>query len=575
MEASSVIIPIKNDTVDPNDIDPSSSSNTQEDTTTNPSTTYNENNQKENIIPNQVSNEEARLYLNSFSHELSTRQSIVVESIPKISSPFFYDGNGISFYEIFKICLGVIIVPIRVLLVLITFVSANFLLWLAIYFPTEDIEKPPGMIGNALIRCTNFHGRLVLFICGFYTIKFKGKIAKTSKARLCVLAPHSTIADSVLSSYCATVPSGVAKAHLKNYPLAGTLVKANRFILVDRESKDAKALVLEKIKERVGENSKYRRLIVFPEGTCTNRSKLIEFKHGSFNGSHSVQPILLRYPFKYFNPTWTSGGPSRLLLTFRLLCQFRNYVTVEYLPVYTPSAEEAQDSKLYATNVQNLMATELGIETSAHSYSDSFLAGVVHKSKLSVRQTLDFVVSDLKKHFPKLDTKLTLKRAKDFAYGYHHLEKENDKENKNDEVGFCRLNQEQFHRAIGHIGTSSGDPVSSSLWSFIKSSKHESISLKEFFVGLNIMESSPKYHESINWIYAFLLEKNTSKGVVNISHRVSEIQFSLFLKKHGIEIPREEKDENRKDMDAIAFAERLKPFPQTVYLLLEAITKTK
>jgi lysophosphatidylcholine acyltransferase / lyso-PAF acetyltransferase len=59
--------------------------------------------------------------------------------------------------------------------------------------------------------------------------------------------------------------------------------------------------------------------------------------------------ILLQY-------TWAWLGPSVATLLWRTLAQFHVFVEIEYLPVYTPSEEEIKNPKIFAKNVQEIMA---------------------------------------------------------------------------------------------------------------------------------------------------------------------------------------------------------------------------
>lgn len=42
------------------------------------------------------------------------------------------------------------------------------------------------------------------------------------------------------------------------------------------------------------------------EGTTTNGDYLLPFKTGAFLAKAPVQPVILRYPYKRFNPAWES-----------------------------------------------------------------------------------------------------------------------------------------------------------------------------------------------------------------------------------------------------------------------------
>jgi lysophosphatidylcholine acyltransferase/lyso-PAF acetyltransferase len=63
---------------------------------------------------------------------------------------------------------------------------------------------------------------------------------------------------------------------------------------------------------------------------------------------------------------------SDLLLVCRWsLCQFVNFMHIEYLEEYEPSAAEKADPMLYASNVRKLMASKLGVEyVTDHDFSD-------------------------------------------------------------------------------------------------------------------------------------------------------------------------------------------------------------
>lgn len=60
----------------------------------------------------------------------------------------------------------------------------------------------------------------------------------------------------------------------------------------------------------------------------------------------------------------------RLQLVWRTLTQFHTFCEIEFMPVYHPNDEEKKDPKLYARNVRNLMAQELGIPISDYTFDD-------------------------------------------------------------------------------------------------------------------------------------------------------------------------------------------------------------
>ena len=99
-------------------------------------------------------------------------------------------------------------------------------------------------------------------------------------------------------------------------------------------------------------------------------------------------------------------------LIFRLACQFTNKCSVEFLPAHAPDADELKDPILFANNVRASMANKLGVDTTDHSYEDTFMALEAKKQKLDPSKTLNFEFKQLRKLFDisSADAQLMLKR---------------------------------------------------------------------------------------------------------------------------------------------------------------------
>jgi lysophosphatidylcholine acyltransferase/lyso-PAF acetyltransferase len=116
---------------------------------------------------------------------------------------------------------------------------------------------------------------------------------------------------------------------------------------------------LKEIKRRVASSDPWPQLLLFPEGTCTNREALITFKPGAFHPGLPVQPVLFRYPGSdgendCVSWSWKGAGWAKVL--WRTLARLNTNCEIEYLPVYRPSEEEKRDPVLYARNVRAVMA---------------------------------------------------------------------------------------------------------------------------------------------------------------------------------------------------------------------------
>jgi lysophosphatidylcholine acyltransferase/lyso-PAF acetyltransferase len=81
-------------------------------------------------------------------------------------------------------------------------------------------------------------------------------------------------------------------------------------IYVCREDHESRTKTIQDIVSRANSEEDWPQILVFPEGTCTNRTSLIQFKPGAFYPGVPVQPVIIRYPNKLDTVTWTWQGPE-------------------------------------------------------------------------------------------------------------------------------------------------------------------------------------------------------------------------------------------------------------------------
>jgi lysophosphatidylcholine acyltransferase/lyso-PAF acetyltransferase len=125
--------------------------------------------------------------------------------------------------------------------------------------------------------------------------------------------------------------------------------------------------------------------MIFPEGSLNCNRSILKFKPGAFAPGKPVQPVVHKFPYKYFNPTWTGdsyGGFGFDKILYLNCCQFWNRVDVAVLPTYYPDEAEKADPKLFAENVRNLMAyaAEYAISDSYADW-DGYKANVLDAAK--------------------------------------------------------------------------------------------------------------------------------------------------------------------------------------------------
>ncbi|XP_056382287.1 lysophosphatidylcholine acyltransferase 2 isoform X2 [Hyla sarda] len=244
----------------------------------------------------------------------------------------------------------------------------------------------------------SYLGRLLYFSMGFH-VRVIGKPASCLEAPICVVAPHSSFFDGI-AVIASGMPSTVSRVENVSVPIFGSILRALQPVVVSRVDPDSRRNTINEITKRATSGGEWPQVLIFPEGTCTNRSCLISFKPGAFLPLVPVQPIVLRYPNTLDTVTWTWQGYTVAKLLLMTVCQVCTNVEVEFLPVYVPSEDEKKDYFLYANNVRNVMARSLGKPITDHTYEDCRLmltardltlpmeAGLVEFTKISRKLNL-------------------------------------------------------------------------------------------------------------------------------------------------------------------------------------------
>ncbi|XP_065364797.1 lysophosphatidylcholine acyltransferase [Calliphora vicina] len=287
-------------------------------------------------------------------------------------NPFIHRVNIDSNVELAKIyVLTVLLVPIRVVGVVLSLLSAWMFACIGLYGTTvEEINKRPITGWRKNIQYLVAGAMRMLYSAGsFQYITYKGERASAKEAPILVVAPHSSYVDSIIVAATGP-PAIVAKRETSEIPLLGKIINYAQPIYVQREDPNSRQNTIKEIVNRARSDEDWPQVVIFAEGTCTNRKALIKFKGGAFYPGVPVQPVLLRYPNKYDTFTWTWDGPGVFHLLWLTMASFFNRCEIEYLPVYVPSEEEKADPNLYARNVREVMAKSLGVPTSEYSFED-------------------------------------------------------------------------------------------------------------------------------------------------------------------------------------------------------------
>ncbi|KAJ3585306.1 hypothetical protein NHX12_014027, partial [Muraenolepis orangiensis] len=276
--------------------------------------------------------------------------------------PFIHAVRLTTAQRVKGIILGSVLFPVRMALALLFFM----LMWPSALLRSAGLSQEARLrpirgwrrwLPHALVWSLT---RLIFYCMGFFWIKVKGRRADLKEAAVLVVAPHSSFFDMIVfaPTQLATV---VSRSENRSLPVIGALLEFNQSVVVSRKDPESRKNAVAMIKERLTSDGCWPQMLMFPEGTTTNGTVLMKFKPGAFLAGVPVQPVLLFYPNKKDTMRWTYKGTSWLAAIWHTTCQVYTNVTVEYLPVYTPSQEEKDEPSLYAENVRKLMAKSLGL----------------------------------------------------------------------------------------------------------------------------------------------------------------------------------------------------------------------
>lgn len=258
---------------------------------------------------------------------------------------------------------SLILVPLRLALALcITFISYVLV---KIFGPpvTEDtlanFEAPiiPSWRRRIVVFATKLMGRILLISLGFWTIEGTDDehFNPSEAAKATIVSNHSSLADPCLLAYL-FAPSFVAKTFVYKIPGVGRVGAAQHAFYIDRMH-GTKVSVAEKLSQRQKlveqSDGALPQIAIFPEGTTTNGEHLLKFRTGAFVAGTPIVPVLIRYSYHWFSPSYESI--KTLPYVLGLMSQFALHVRYHRLPVYYPSEAEKESPTLYAANVYALM----------------------------------------------------------------------------------------------------------------------------------------------------------------------------------------------------------------------------
>lgn len=289
----------------------------------------------------------------------------------KGDEPYDYDTAAWTPYAIFKLvfALATGLLPVRLLGFVCFFLAAIVVVTLTASFSPNSI---PYQVLNTCFVCLC---KMLCNSCACYVSEVQGKdrlhwVGKPGPHP--ILVPnHITLIEAFHMHWLTGGMSGcMAKSQLSN-PGFGPLCKFLNVVIVDNKNPNAKDEVtagITKFAENASDRGCYnysRAFTIYPEGITNSQKGLFRFNTGAFAPGKPVLPVVQRFPYTHMNPAWVSkskisAGNDLPLLLIRYMSQFTMPIQVKFLEVWEPSEAEKQDAMIYANNLQNYMALQLG-----------------------------------------------------------------------------------------------------------------------------------------------------------------------------------------------------------------------
>ncbi|KAK2903518.1 hypothetical protein QQF64_009361 [Cirrhinus molitorella] len=423
---------------------------------------------------------------------------------PPFRNPFVHD---LRFTTAQKLQIGLMTVtlfPIRLFIAAFMMLLAWPFAFIATVGRSETAVEPQCLWRKLVDVVLKTIMRVMWFAGGFHWISIKGRQALPAEASILTLGPHSSYFDAIPVTM--TMASIVMKAESKDIPVWGTLIKYIRPVFVSRSDQDSRRKTVEEIKRRAHSGGAWPQIMIFPEGTCTNRSCLITFKPGAFIPAVPVQPVVIRYPNKLDTITWTWQGPGAFKILWLTLCQLHNEFEIEYLPIYSPSEEEKKNPALFAHNVRRLMAKSLQVPVTDYSFEDCQLAMAEGQIRLPVDTCL--------LEFAKLVRSLGLKHVN----SQKHLQDYGKRAGK---LQGQRLSLEDFAQFLDL-------PVSDELrhmFALFDENEDHSMDVREFVIALSVVCRPAKTMDTIR--LAFQMFEAEEDGAITENELMCILRTAL------------------------------------------------
>ena len=254
--------------------------------------------------------------------------------MPKIYQK--HDTNVNSYYTYIKF---ILMAPIALVRSVCIFTLFN-MCYIYKYFPNVYTYHP----------VLYFIVRSALFCMGFYYINYKNAhlIKQSINNNAIVVYNHISMVDILLL----LVLYPFAIIGFNHGKICKIFVEASNGIIINTKAKNQTQKIIDHV------NCKKSTLLIAPEGHMTNGNYILPFKKGAFLPLVPIQPVVLKYHYKFLNPFYGLENPY--FIVYRLFTQIINFASVEVLPLVYPNIDETPED--FGERVRTIMANKLNIQ---------------------------------------------------------------------------------------------------------------------------------------------------------------------------------------------------------------------
>ncbi|CAD5230129.1 unnamed protein product [Bursaphelenchus okinawaensis] len=103
-------------------------------------------------------------------------------------------------------------------------------------------------------------------------------------------------------------------------------------------------------------------VLIFPEGYCTNNTKVLQFRKAVFGENVQIHPVALKQNARYGDAFWWEDNFGKYLI--RLLTSWATVYDITYLPAQTRLPGETAEE--FASRVQQLIAEAIDVDPSPY-----------------------------------------------------------------------------------------------------------------------------------------------------------------------------------------------------------------